>query len=58
MRKENVPRMTPNVLAFAIGEGEVPFTNKANAQGGPGFREKTTHSFSFGLVQFEVPVQQ
>ena len=58
MRKEKVPRMTPNVLAFAIGEGEIPFTNKANTQGGPGFREKTTHSFSFGLVQFEVPVQQ
>jgi len=36
--------MTPIVLAFASGEVERPFTNKANAQGGPGFGEKTTCS--------------
>lgn len=42
--KEKVPRMTPIILAFAIGEVEIPFTNKANARGGPGFGEKTTCS--------------
>ena len=43
-RKRKVPRMTPILLAFAVAEAEIPFTNKANARGGPSFREKTTHS--------------
>lgn len=42
--KEKVPRMTPIFLAFIIGEVEIPCTNKASAQGGPGFGEKTTCS--------------
>ena len=36
--------MTPIVLAFAVGEAEILFANKANAQGGPGFGAEATPS--------------